>query len=91
MFKRILSTLAALSMIIALLGMTVIGVSAAHPFDDIPGWANEYVETVYAGGIMQGIGDTTFGSDGILTREQLVVTLYRLSGSTMCSVLEPTI
>ncbi|MBQ1986417.1 MAG: S-layer homology domain-containing protein, partial [Clostridia bacterium] len=81
MFKRIFSTLMVLSMIIGLLGMTVIGVSAAHPFDDIPEWANEYVENVYAKGIMQGIGDTTFGSDGILTREQLVVTLYRLSGS----------
>ena len=83
MFKRILSTLAALSMIIALLGMTMIGVSAAHPFNDIPEWANEYVETVYAGGIMKGISDTAFGSDGILTREQLVVTLYRLSGSSV--------
>ncbi len=81
MFKRIFSALMVLSMIIGLLAMTVIGVSAAHPFDDIPEWANEYVENVYAKGIMQGIGDTTFGSDGILTREQLVVTLYRLSGS----------
>ena len=81
MFNRIFSTLIAISMIIGLLGMTVIGVSAAHPFDDIPDWANEYVENVYAKGIMQGIADTTFGSDGILTREQLVVTLYRLSGS----------
>ena len=48
MFKRIFCALMVLSMIIGLLGMTVIGVSAAHPFDDIPEWANEYVENVYA-------------------------------------------
>lgn len=83
MLKRVLSAIAAASMIIGLFGMTMVTVSAAHPFVDIPKWANEYVETVYAKGIMQGIADTTFGSDGNLTREQLVVTLYRLSGSTV--------
>lgn len=81
MFKKLLRALTLISMIISLLCMSVIGVSAAHPFDDIPKWANEYVETVYSAGIMQGIGDTAFGSDGSFTREQLVVTLYRLSGS----------
>ena len=83
MFRRILSAIAALAVITALFGMTAVGVSAAHPFGDIPEWANEYVDTVYANGIMQGTSETTFDSDGILTREQLVVTLYRLSGSTV--------
>ncbi len=81
MFKRIISTVMTISMIIGLLGLTMIGVSAEHPFVDVPEWANEYVDTVYENGIMKGISDTSFGSDDILTREQLVVTLYRLSGS----------
>ena len=81
MLKRILSMVMTISLIIGLLSVTMISVSAEHPFTDVPEWANEYVESVYNNGIMQGIADTGFGSDGILTREQLVVTLYRLSGS----------
>ena len=81
MKKRILTTVLMLSMAVGILASLAVGVSAAHPFTDVPEWADTYVNDVYKIGIMQGTGATTFGSDGILTREQLVVTLYRLSGS----------
>ena len=81
MIKRILSTVLTISLVIALLSLTMLSVSADHPFEDVPEWATEYVDSVYASGVMKGISDTSFGSNGILTREQLVVTLYRLSES----------
>lgn len=88
MFKRIVSTVLILVMCAGLLAMTGIGVSAKHPFTDVPEWAESYVEDVYKIGIMQGTGADKFGSDGILTREQLVVTLYRLSGSRIKGTAE---
>ena len=81
MLTRMLSALLTVSTVIGLLMMAMVGVKAGHPFDDVPEWANTYVDTVYDKGIMQGINENTFNSNGILTREQLVVTLYRLSGS----------
>ncbi len=88
MFKRIIGTVLILVMCAGLLAMTGIGVSAKHPFTDVPEWAESYVEDVYKIGIMQGTGADKFGSDGILTREQLVVTLYRLSGSRIKGTAE---
>ena len=88
MFKHIVSTVLILVMCAGLLAMTGIGVSAKHPFTDVPEWAESYVEDVYKIGIMQGTGADKFGSDGILTREQLVVTLYRLSGSRIKGTAE---
>jgi len=88
MFKHIVSTVLILVMCAGLLAMTGIGVSAKHPFTDVPEWAEAYVEDVYKIGIMQGTGADKFGSDGILTREQLVVTLYRLSGSRIKGTAE---
>ncbi|MBR5632962.1 MAG: S-layer homology domain-containing protein, partial [Clostridia bacterium] len=59
--------------------------ATAHPFADVPEWAREYVDEVYEFGIMNGTSDDTFASDMPLTREQLVVTLYRMSGAGVVS------
>ena len=88
MKRRILSILLTLSMLVGIMAMTAVPSSAAHPFTDVPEWATEYVNEVYEKGIMQGVGGTNFGSDATLTREQLVVTLYRISGSTVTGTLE---
>ena len=57
--------------------------AAAHPFEDVSEWADVYVDEVYENGIMNGTADTVFASDMSLTREQLDVTLYRMSGATV--------
>ena len=89
MKKRIISVLLVLGMLMGMLCMSATVSSAAtHPFTDVPEWADEYVAKVYEQGIMKGIGGTTFGSDVTLTREQLVVTLYRISGSTITGTLD---
>ena len=75
-------------MIICATASTASVAAAEHPFTDVPRWANEYVAKVYEKGIMQGTGGTTFGSNDTLTREQLVVTLYRISGSDVTGTLE---
>ena len=59
--------------------------ATAHPFDDVPEWADEYVDEVYEFGYMNGTSETTFDAELPLTREQLVVTLYRISGSIVVS------
>ena len=88
MKKRIISILLTASMLVGIMAMTAVPSSAAHPFTDVPDWATEYVNEVYEKGIMQGTGGTTFGSNATLTREQLVVTLYRISGSTVTGTLD---
>ena len=88
MKKRILSMLLTLSMLVGIMAMTAVPSLAAHPFTDVPDWATEYVNEVYEKGIMNGTGGTTFGSNATLTREQLVVTLYRISGSTVTGTLD---
>ena len=88
MKKRIISLLLTLSMLVGIMAMTAVPSSAAHPFTDVPDWATEYVNEVYEKGIMNGTGGTSFGSNATLTREQLVVTLYRISGSTVTGTLD---
>ena len=88
MKRRIISMLLVLSMLVGMLSLTAVNTSAAHPFTDVPDWATEYVNEVYEKGIMNGTGGTTFGSSQTLTREQLVVTLYRISGSTITGTLD---
>ena len=88
MKRRIISMLLVLSMLVGMLTLTAVNTSAAHPFTDVPDWATEYVNEVYEKGIMNGTGGTTFGSSQTLTREQLVVTLYRISGSTITGTLD---
>ncbi len=88
MLKRVISVFFAAIMLTGLLFVAVNGTSATHPFTDVPGWADEYVSTVYEKEIMKGTGGTTFGSDLPLTREQLVVTLYRIAKSTVTGSLD---
>lgn len=82
MVKRTVSLIVAVIMLVSVLSAVAVPTVAAHPFTDVPEWADEYVSTVYEKGIMQGTGGSVFGSDSTLTREQLVVTLYRVSGSS---------
>ena len=81
MKKRALSMILAITLIAGTLMIFPTAV-AGHPFSDVPAWADEYVDVVYRSGIMQGVGGGRFGADQPLTREQLIVTLYRMSGNT---------
>lgn len=47
------------------------------PFADIPDWAFEAVAWCYMKGITSGTGDTTFGSNDLCTRAQMVTFLHR--------------
>ena len=51
----------------------------ANPYTDaISGWALDGVLRARAAGIMIGTGDTTFGATDDFTREQALITLYRM-------------
>ena len=70
---------------VILVTVTAVSISAVHPFTDVPVWADEYVSEVYEDGIMNGTDSSgkVFNPNGSFTREQLVVTLYRMSGSNV--------
>lgn len=44
----------------------------------ISSWAHEGINYVVGAGIMNGTGDTTFDPQGMFTREQAIVTVYRM-------------
>lgn len=49
------------------------------PFSDVSEWCYESVAWSYMNGIVQGYGNGQFGSDDAITREQMVVILYRFA------------
>lgn len=57
--------------------------TSALPFDDISrtAWYYDELKYVYDAGIMNGITLTEFAPDGLVTRAQVAMVLYRLAGS----------
>ena len=54
------------------------GTAAFSDNASISSWALESVGRAKAGGIMDGIGNNTFSPQGAYTREQSIMTAYRL-------------
>jgi len=56
--------------------------ASAADYTDVPErmWYYSAIDYVVRRGLMQGAGDGVFSPDGLLTREQLACTLYRLAG-----------
>ncbi len=52
----------------------------AHPFTDVPAWANDYVGWLYENYLVNGISDTYFGAQDIATVKQFSTMLLRVLG-----------
>ncbi len=59
-------------------------------YTDVPvdAWYHEAVDYVVAGGLMNGMSDTTFSPNSTTTRAQLVTVLYRLEGEPEVELTE---
>ena len=53
---------------------------SAHPFSDVPEWANAHVGYLYQNNIARGVSDDLFGSDSIATSEQYGAFVLRALG-----------
>lgn len=60
------------------------------PFTDVPGgyWAYSEINWAYGKGLMSGKTDTLFQPDGTVTRQQVWMTLARLSGADPANMAE---
>jgi len=83
-FGRIKKTAIIFLTILFLLSFSSAQVFAATKFTDISAskydWVRPYIEKMSLAGIVQGMTDTTFEPDRVVTREQLVTMLVRLMG-----------
>lgn len=52
----------------------------AHPFGDVPSWAGNYVGWLYENYLVNGVGDTYFGAQDIITVQQFATMLLRVLG-----------
>ena len=52
----------------------------AHPFVDVPDWANGYVAAIYANGITGGTSATTYGTDEPVTAVQAALMVMKALG-----------
>lgn len=54
-----------------------------NPYFDVAEgtWYTDAVRWAYESGVMDGVGNSRFDPDGVLTREQIVTVLYRFSGA----------
>ena len=80
MFKKILSFIVCLSIILTFIPFSVF--SGYLPLNDVPSnhWARQAVEYVYNAGIMKGTSDTTFGGKITVTRAMFVTMMAAISG-----------
>ena len=49
----------------------------AHPFTDVPEWANDYVGYLYKNGLTSGVSETAYGSDDNISADQYFTLLLR--------------
>lgn len=52
----------------------------AHPFGDVPSWASNYVGWLYENYLVNGVGDSYFGANDIITVQQFSTMLLRVLG-----------
>lgn len=69
-------------MVVRLLGkeQEVLGGTFAHPFTDVPNWANNYVGYLYLHNITNGVGDKLFGSTSLMSATQYATFILRVLG-----------
>ena len=48
------------------------------PFTDVNGWSKPYVDAAAACGVVNGVTETTFAPDELITREQMMTMIYRV-------------
>lgn len=54
----------------------------AHPFTDVPTWADGYVSYAYKNGLTNGMSETKFGADTLATPEMYMTFMLRVLGYT---------
>lgn len=54
----------------------------AHPFTDVPTWADGYVSYAYKNGLTNGMSETKFGADTLATPEMYMTFMLRALGYT---------
>ncbi len=52
----------------------------AHPFNDVPSWASDHIGYLYENYLVNGTGDTTFGSNDVASVQQFATMLLRVLG-----------
>ena len=85
MRKRVLASLLALCMLVAMIPAALAAGSDA--FADVPAtaWYHDEVEYVVENGLMNGTSSTTFRPDAVMTRAMIATILYRLEGQPAVS------
>lgn len=69
-------------MLVRLLGMEKQAKKSSytHPFSDVPAWADCYIGYMYHNNLTNGIGDSKFGSDTLLSAKQYTTFVLRSIG-----------
>jgi hypothetical protein len=82
--ERETTRIEALVMLLRLLGLEEQALAqdagAAHPFRDVPAWANPHVAYAWANGLTNGLGDDRFGSQEPVTARQYFTFVLRALG-----------
>ena len=90
MKKRLFSCIATVAAMLVLGSVTVLA-APANRFDDVleDAWYVEDINYVIQNNLMNGMSDTSFGPDDLMTRGQFVAMLGRLAGVEDASITDP--
>ena len=90
MKKRLFSCIATVAAMLVLGSVTVLA-APADRFDDVleDAWYVEDINYVIQNNLMNGMSDTFFGPDDLMTRGQFVAMLGRLAGVEDASITDP--
>ncbi|MBE6623981.1 MAG: hypothetical protein E7621_07355 [Ruminococcaceae bacterium] len=74
----------AITMLVRFLGKEeeALKLGKAHPFTDVPTWADGYVSYAYENGLTNGMSDTVFGAETLATPEMYMTFMLRVLGYT---------
>lgn len=79
-----------LALVMALgLSVTALAAEDAPAYQDVSGWAKEYIDRVTELGLMDGKSEDTFAPGENMTRADLVTALYRLDGKSAVEGTNP--
>lgn len=81
-YKRFLSLLLTLCMVLSMIPGTAFAAGSTMPFTDVrdTDWFHDAVQYVYENDMMSGTGEETFSPDLITTRGMIVTILYKMEG-----------
>lgn len=60
--------------------MSSVAAGSSEYYDDVPGWATEYVDYCYENGMLYGTGEKQFSPNQKVSLNQICTILYRLAG-----------